>query len=271
MFSTLGDPYNVTGANGLIEKTENSLEYSLRPMWVSTQRLNAERKVEGTSPSPQFNHQSLIKYLASVKVGMALFRKSSNMAAIPFIPIKDFAVQTFTSDKIFAVIHDLWNKEEVLFSADNNNRALMLEAVFNQSLVRQVASATFDIFDIIGPLSQPSNAIKFMKTVAGITLLHEQLFWYQKTRIASLNQLSLTQNRGINGAGEVILPLSQEEVDEVLETFRMGHLRKDMCDKIDSNLSWLNLVKAFSSKEVEGIIRDALRNARQANSEWKLK
>ena len=195
------------------------------------------------------------------------------MAAIPFVPVKDLAVQIVTSDTIFARIHELWNKEEVLFRADSEIRALILDAIFDKNLAQQIASATFDIFDIMGPISQSNNAVKFMKAVAGVTLLHEQLFWYQKQRIDTLNPLSLTQNRGINGAGKIILPLSRQEVDEVIRTFREGDLRKDMCDKIDSNLSkyGLNLIKAFSSKEVEGIIRNALRNTRRANSEWRPK
>ena len=42
----LGDPHNETGTNDLITKTYACLAYSLKPMWVRTQRQNAKVKID---------------------------------------------------------------------------------------------------------------------------------------------------------------------------------------------------------------------------------
>jgi len=254
----MGDPLEETGAARLIEKTESSLEYSLRPMWVSTQRLNAISKVNG-----------------SVTASMNYFKKAAGFNAVPLVPFMDMATDKITSHDLFSAIHELWNKDEILFEADHDNRirALILEAIFDKSFLEQLASTVWNIIDIIGPLSQSQNAVRFIKIVAGVTLIHEQLFWYQKVLIDKRGGLSISQGRGINGAGaHTILPLSQKQVEEVISGFRSGHLRRDMCDKVDANLSkfGLNWMKSYSPTNVENIIRDALRVARDANSPLKL-
>jgi hypothetical protein len=46
----LGDPHNETGTNGLITRTFDCLESSLKPMWVSAQRQNARLKIDRKKP-----------------------------------------------------------------------------------------------------------------------------------------------------------------------------------------------------------------------------
>jgi hypothetical protein len=210
----------------------------------------------------------------SVTAGINYFKKVSGFNAVP-LPLMDLATGKMTSHDLFSAIHDLWNKDEMLSVAhkDNHTRALIVEAIFDKSVLEQVASAVWTIIDIIGPLCQSKNAVRFMKIVAGVTLIHEQLFWYQKDLIDRRGELSVSQGRGISGAGADNIPsLSQKQVEEVIRAFRTGHLRKDMCEKIDARLSkfGLNWVTSYSSTNVEDIIRDALRVARDANPPWKL-
>ncbi len=141
--------------------------------------------------------------------------------------------------------------------------------------MEQVVSVAFNLADIIGPFSQSRNTVKFMKVIAGLTLLHEQLFWRQKTILAEQSQISVAEGRGLQGAGrENTQPLSESEVKAVVEAFRRSEegntCRRDMCAYIDGGLSkvGVNWFKAFSSDRIEELIFDSLRIARKPKAPW---
>lgn len=193
--------------------------------------------------------------------GMEYFKITSFYNGIPFIPLKDLAVEIITSNKIFQNIHRIWNQDEFLYRADKETQTRMRDAIFDKNIFQQVVSQIWDIFDITGPISQPKNAVKFMKTVAGVTLIHAQLFWFQKTPIESASTFSVNQQNGISGAGRSkILPLTSKQANDVIRGFQKSPQRKTLCALIEGNLSkyGLNMMTAFSAKEVEDIIREAI-------------
>jgi len=206
---------------------------------------------------------------------MSLFKATASANAVPFVPGKDFVVEQISFSKLFSSIHRIWNKDDVLFFRENITRKMFKEAIFDEDILGQMASATFNVFDIIGPFSQSRNTIKFMKVIAGLTLLHEQLFWRQKIIFAEKSQISVAQGRGLQGAGrENIQPLSEREVKAVVNAFRESGVgntsRKDMCAHLDGRLSkvGVNWFKSFSSDRVEELIFDCLRIARKPNPTW---
>jgi hypothetical protein len=214
--------------------------------------------------APFFQLQSsiLTRSIASVTAGMKFFKQAAFFNGIPFVPGKDLAVEMVTSNKIFTSIHAIWNQDEFLFHADGKTQTRMREAIFDQNIVQAVASQVWDIFDITGPLSQANNAVKFMKTVAGVTLLHGKLFWHQKARINTMSTFSVNQGHRITEAGvSKLLPLNSDQVNEIVLEFQNSSLRENMCAHIDGKLVeyGLNLKTAFSPTKVEKIIRDALK------------
>lgn len=212
---------------------------------------------------------------ASVKAAMTFFVATASANAVPFLPLIDFAVEEIVFSKLFTAIHGIWNRDDVLFFREKKTRKIFLEAIFDDDLLGQVASAAFNMVDIIGPLSQSRNTVKFIKVVAGLTLLHEQLFWRQKAIFAEQSQISVAEGRGLQGAGrENTHPLSDSEVRAVVHAFRESGLgntcRKDMCAHIDGKMPkvGVNWFQTFSPDRVEGLIFDSLRIARKPNAPW---
>jgi hypothetical protein len=199
--------------------------------------------------------------LDSITAGLKDFKAASFSNGIPFVPLKDLAVEMITSNKIFQNIHRIWNQDEFLFRADKDTQVLMRDAIFDKNIVQQVASQIWDILDITGPLSQANNAVKFMKTVAGLTIIHERLFWYQKAQIEKMSTFSVREGRGISGAGKSkILPLSPQQVNNEIHKFRTSRQRILLSAQIEGQLNkyGLNLGKAYDAAEVEKIIREAI-------------
>jgi len=202
---------------------------------------------------------------------MQYFKSAAFSNGIPFVPLKDLAVEIITSNKIFQNIHGIWNQDEFLFVADKETQMRMRDAIFDKNFVQQVASQVWDIFDITGPLSQANNAVKFMKTIAGVTLIHDRLFWYQKHLIEKVNTLSVSQERGITGAGKPEMrPLTPTQVHYVIEKFRKSLQRQRVCAQIEGQLNkyGLNLGKAYRATEVERVIRDAIEMASGGEDSW---
>lgn len=215
---------------------------------------------------------------ASVEAGMKLFRANAISSAVPLLPGKDFVVEEVIFSKLFTAIHGIWNRDDVIFFREKTTQKLFLEAVFDESLWGQIGSVAFNVANILGFISQSRNTVKFMKVVAGLTILHEQLFWRQKTIFAEHSQISVAQGRGLQGAGrENSEPLSDSEVRAVVHIFRESGAkntsRKDMCAHIDGNLSKIgvNWFKTFSSDKIEELIFDSLRIAKKSKAHWEYK
>jgi hypothetical protein len=251
----------------------------LRLIWTSVQRFNADQKIKGTNlhshPKviiPTISGKLANELPASVQAGMRLFTTTVIANTVPFLPGKDFGVEEIVFSKIFTAIHGIWNRDDVLFFREKKTQKIFLEAIFDVGILEQVASVAFNVADIIGPFSQPRNTVKFMKVVAGLTLLHEQLFWRQKTIIAEHSQISVADGRGLQaGRGQ---PLSESEVKAVVNAFRRSEegntCRRDMCTYIDGGLSkvGVNWFKAFSSDKIEELIFESLRIARKPKAPW---
>jgi hypothetical protein len=232
-------------------------------MWVMTQRQNAQLKIHRRRA--RLRMQTLLTwYLDSVTAGLDYFKVGSIVNAIPFIPLKDLAVEMITASKIFQRIHRVWNQDGNLYHANHETQTRMKNAIFDKNIVGRVASQAWDIFDITGPISQPNNAVKFMKTVAGLTLIHTRLFLFQRDQVKNTSSISIDPEKGIRGAGlPKILPLTSQQVNEVIHGFQKSLERKYLCIHIDGNLAkfGLNMMKGFSIVKVESIIREAIKVA----------
>lgn len=212
---------------------------------------------------------------ASVQIGMSHFTGTVIANIVPLVPGKDFAIEEILFPKLFTAIHGIWNRDDVLFFREKKTQKIFLEAIFDEGILEQVVSVAFNVADILGPFSQSRNTVKFMKVIAGLTLLHEQLFWRQKTILAEQSQISVAEGRGLQGAGrENTQPLSESEVKAVVDAFRRSEegntCRKDMCAYIDGGLSkvGVNWFKAFSSDKIEELIFDSLRISRKTKAPW---
>jgi hypothetical protein len=192
---------------------------------------------------------------------MEYFKIASLCNGVPFIPLKDLAVEMVTANKIFQKVSRIWNEDEFLYRTDRETQTRIKDAIFDKNIVHQVASQAWDIFDITGPISQPNNAVKFMKTVAGVTLIHAHLFCFQKAQVNNTSSLSVDKQLGIRGARPPkIRPLSSEQVIDVIQKFQKSPQRERLCAQIDGHLFrfGLNLYKSFRADKVEVIIRDAI-------------
>lgn len=180
---------------------------------------------------------------------------------IPFVPLKDLAVEIISSNKIFHNIHQIWNQDENLLVADKETQTHMRNAVFDKNIVQQAGSQIWDIFDITGPLSQANNTVKFMKTIAGVTLIHAALFSYQKQLMDKEDTISVSRGRGITGIRKSkIFPSTAEQVHNVIENFRKSKVRQGVCSQIEGQLNkyGLNLWKAYHATQVKNVIDDAI-------------
>jgi hypothetical protein len=189
------------------------------------------------------------------------FKIASFCNGVPFITLKDLAVEMVTANKIFQKISRVWNKDEFLYLTDRETQRRIKDAIFDKNILRQVASQAWDIFDITGPISQPNNAVKFMKTVAGVTLIHAHLFCFQQAQNKNTSSLSVDKQLGIRGTRpSKIPPLSSQQVVDVIQKFQKSPQRELLCAQIDGHLFrfGLNLYKCFSTEKLERIIRNAI-------------
>lgn len=206
---------------------------------------------------------------ASVEEGMKIFRKMSAWSGIPLIPLKELVVDMVVARSIFADIQIIWNQDDGLYTSGSSVRSRMQDAIRAKSLAHKVASRVLDVFDITGFLTQAGNAVNFMNTVAGIALIHDQLFWRQKMLYVEKVPFSVKKRAGISGAATSrVNPLNEDQVIEVIKSFQNSDKRERMCAHIEGRLYkyGVNWKKAYSKGELQKIIQRAIEIAQQGGN-----
>jgi len=205
------------------------------------------------------NNAADIKSTKSVEVGMEYFRRSLGLDAVPLVPGLTSASFLYHFLRCFDEISKVWNladRQPTKISrfrktqASTQERKLLqkksirfkvLSAIFNRNAW---AHLTAKALDIVGPVDAAFAASDFAKVVAGITLIHDELFVMQQS-----------QRRD----GNEVTPLTISEIERAINSFCESDLRSVMTASIDGQ--WL-VPKCYSKEEMGKAILKAIEVAR---------
>jgi hypothetical protein len=133
------------------------------------------------------------------------------------------------------------NPQDRKLMQENSVKFNILEAILNRNALSHFIAKSLDI---VGPADAPFAASDFAKVVAGITIIHDELFIMQQT-----------QRRDNNG----VRPLTSGQISEAIERYCSSKLRSVSTSFIDGESL---LGRCYSKEAVKKITLDAITNAR---------
>jgi hypothetical protein len=170
------------------------------------------------------------------------FGVSLGISAIPFVPVVSAVTFWVTFTYCFDEISKVWKlKDRSLLLKQRHTKRKFLEAIFD---VNPYAFLALQAIDILGPTDAPATASVLAKVIAGITLIHDNLFVRE-----------LVQRRD----GVMVTPLTTDDIDRTVKAFRTGPLRKAMRNHIDGSSLF---TKAYSKHQISNLIQEAIEVAR---------
>ncbi|KAF1836112.1 hypothetical protein BDW02DRAFT_596646 [Decorospora gaudefroyi] len=175
------------GVEKLTKLTLQSLQnHDIKNLWVTAQNNSAELN----------SQQSITK-------AMELFRTNQAWNAVPIIPVVSAVAFWHAFSECFFKISPIWNVVDYEHLLEKRStRTQFISAIFDESAWSFLAWRSADVFSIV---SAPHTAAILARVVAGITLIHDELFVLQKSK---------------TGRNQEVTSLTVEEMKSVLSKFR---------------------------------------------------
>jgi hypothetical protein len=171
---------------------------------------------------------------------MSMFWRVQGTAAIPIIGFIG-ATGIYTAfTRVLSDISSFWRLEGTHgLIVQSEIRNLFLSAVFSVNVAQRIGASFLLALNPLGGLLSPVTANIFLKMVAGVTLIHEMMFWKQ-----------IDNHR---------MPITVEDVRSVTEKFKRSDERKRMINYIDGELK---VFQGYKKLDCERVIGSAIQEGR---------
>ena len=113
---------------------------------------------------------------------------------------------------ILSSINQIWSLKD---PDQRHIRNPILGACFNVSVSQRIGMQFLCMINILVLVTAPQTAVTILKMIAGVTIIHERLFWEQR------------ENESI--------PLNTSGVEKVIDTFRRSDSRTLVAHQIDGH------------------------------------
>lgn len=174
---------------------------------------------------------------------MNTFWRAVGLGSVPFVPFVGAAGLYTSFSTILATINTVWRipgTERLMLRSKIRNK--ILQGCFDVNVVDRIGAQFLMTINIFGPLSSAQTATVLLKLIAGISLLHESIFWEYKNHPERL--------------------ITEQFMESMIKKFQKSPGRTRMANHLTGTISTANCYKKDACKAALETAIDEGRNER---------